>query len=126
VHLLTRYSLSPVAMREYRGGMSANQFRRTIDFIEANLGKNFGLAELAANVRMSPDYFCRLFKQSTSFSPHQFLIRKRIEHARRMQRSTSSRRSRSQPTWVLAIGAISYGSSAAWSGPPQSIFPAYR
>jgi AraC family transcriptional regulator len=83
-HLLTRYSSQPVAMREYRGGMSANQLRRTIDFIEANLGGNFGLAELAANVRISPYYFCRLFKQSTGLSPHQFVIRERIEHARQM------------------------------------------
>jgi AraC family transcriptional regulator len=83
-HLLTRYSSQPVAMREYRGGMSTNQLRRTIDFIEANLGGNFGLAELAANVRISPYYFCRLFKQSTGLSPHQFVIRERIEHARQM------------------------------------------
>jgi AraC family transcriptional regulator len=83
-HLLTRYSSQPVAMREYRGGMSTNQLRRTIDFIEANLGGNFGLAELAANVRISPFYFCRLFKQSTGLSPHQFVIRERIEHARQM------------------------------------------
>ena len=33
---------------------------------------------------MSPYYFCRLFKQSTSLSPHQFVIRERIEHARQM------------------------------------------
>jgi AraC family transcriptional regulator len=83
-HLLMRYSSQPVAMREYRGGMSTNQLRRTIDFIEANLGGNFGLAELAANVRISPYYFCRLFKQSTGLSPHQFVIRERIEHARQM------------------------------------------
>lgn len=83
-HLLSRYSSRPLAIPEYRGGMSAHQLRRTRDFIEANLGENFGLAELAANVRMSPYYFCRLFKQSTSLSPHQFVIRERIEHARKM------------------------------------------
>jgi AraC family transcriptional regulator len=78
-HLLARYSSRRVTLRHYRGGMSSYQLQRTKDFIEANLGEDFRLAELAANVQMSPYYFCRLFKQSTSLSPHQFVIRKRIE-----------------------------------------------
>jgi len=83
-HLLARYSSQRTAARKSRGGMSPYQLRVTRDFIEANLGKDFGLVELAANVRMSPYYFCRLFKQSTSLSPHQFVVRERIEHARQM------------------------------------------
>jgi AraC family transcriptional regulator len=83
-HLLARYSSQRVALREYRGGMSPTQLRRTEDFIEAHLGEDFGLAELAANIRMSPYYFCRLFKQSTSLSPHQFVIRARIERAQQL------------------------------------------
>ena len=84
VHVLTRYSSRPVALREYRGAMSTYQLRRTRDFIQANLGEDFGLAELAANVRLSPYYFCRLFKRSTGLSPHQFVIRERIERAQQL------------------------------------------
>ena len=82
--VLDRYSSQRIALREIRGGLSPYQLRSTRDFIEAHLGEDFGLAELAANVRMSPYYFCRLFKQSTSLSPHQFVIRERIERARRL------------------------------------------
>jgi AraC family transcriptional regulator len=80
-HLLARYSSRRVALREHRRGLSPYELRRSKDFIEANLGQDFGLAELAANVGMSPYYFCRLFKQSTNLSPHQFVLRKRIERA---------------------------------------------
>jgi AraC family transcriptional regulator len=83
-HVLARYSAQRVGLREYRGGISPTQLRRTQDFIEAHLGEDFGLAELAANVRMSPYYFCRRFKQSTSLSPHQFVIRERIERAKQL------------------------------------------
>jgi AraC family transcriptional regulator len=64
--------------------MSPSRLRRTEDFIEAHLGEDFGLAELAANVRMSSYYFCRLFEQSTSLSPHEFVIRERIERAQQL------------------------------------------
>jgi len=57
---------------------------RTEDFIEAHLGEDFGLAELAANVGMSRYHFCRLFKQSTNLSPHQFVIRRRVERAQQL------------------------------------------
>jgi AraC family transcriptional regulator len=83
-HLLARYSSPNAAPREYRGGLSPYQLRLTRDFIEANLGEDFGLDDLAANVRMSPYYFCRLFKQSTRLSPHQFVIRERIQQARQL------------------------------------------
>ncbi len=83
-HVLARYSSPRVAPREYRRGLSPSQLRRTIDFIEGNLGEDLGLAELAENVRISPYYFCRMFKQSTGLSPHQFVLRERIEHARQL------------------------------------------
>jgi AraC family transcriptional regulator len=84
--VLARYSSRKLPLRQYRGGMSSYQLRRSIEFIEANLGNDLGLAELAANVRMSPYYFCRLFKQSTSLSPHQFVLRERIERAQQLLR----------------------------------------
>ncbi len=83
-HVVARYSSRSAPPREYRGGMSPYQLGRTREFIEANLGEDFGLAELAANVRLSPYYFCRLFKQSTRLSPHQFVIRERIHRAQQL------------------------------------------
>jgi len=82
--VLARYSSRQIALREYRGGMSRYQLRRTQDFMKAKLGEDLSLADLAANVRMSPYYFCRLFRQSTGLSPHQFLLKERIERAQQL------------------------------------------
>jgi AraC family transcriptional regulator len=83
-HVLARFSSQRVELRQYRGGISRTQVGRTEDFIEAHLGEDFGLAELAANVGMSRYHFCRLFNQSTNLSPHQFVIRRRVERAQQL------------------------------------------
>jgi AraC family transcriptional regulator len=83
-HVLARYSTRHTELREYRGGLSGSQLLRTRDFIKAHLGEDLSLAELAVNVRMSPYYFCRLFKRSTSLSPHQFVLRERVERAQEL------------------------------------------
>ena len=83
-HVLARYSSRRPAIRESRARMSPTQLRRSTDFIEANLGKELHLSELAANVGLSTYYFCRMFKQSTNLSPHQFVLRKRIEQSQHL------------------------------------------
>jgi AraC family transcriptional regulator len=45
--------------------------------------------ELAETVQMSPYYFSRLFKQSTGLTPHQYLIKHRIEQAKRLLNTTN-------------------------------------
>ena len=84
VHMLANYATRPLGLREYRGGMPKYVLRRTIDYIDTNLGTNLGLAELARNAGMSPWYFCKTFKQSTSLSPHQYIMRERIERGKRL------------------------------------------
>lgn len=83
-HLLTRYAVKPAVLRDYRGGMPRYLLRRTIDYMQSNLGADLRLPELAENVQMSPWHFCRMFKQSTGLSPHQYLMRERIEAAKRL------------------------------------------
>jgi len=83
-HLLARYAVRPMRTREYRGGMPKYLLRRTIDYMQSNLGADLHLTELAANVRMSLWHFSRMFKQSTGLSPHQYLMRERIEAAKRL------------------------------------------
>lgn len=82
VHLLQNYSAQKPVLREYRGGLSKHKLQQVIDYINGYLDQDLGLAELAAVVQMSPHYFCHLFKQSTGLTPHQYVIRTRVERAK--------------------------------------------
>jgi AraC family transcriptional regulator len=55
--------------------------KRVTEYIEQNLDKELGLAELAAIVYMSPYHFARLFKCSTGLPPHRFVVQQRIARA---------------------------------------------
>ena len=54
---------------------------------ESSLGKEMRLWELAQLAGMSPHYFCELFKKSTGVSPHQYVMRCRINRAKILLRS---------------------------------------
>ncbi|MFJ8041457.1 GlxA family transcriptional regulator [Kitasatospora sp. NPDC096147] len=53
-----------------------------------NLHRPLPLAELAAHARMSVRTFCRRFKDETGVPPGQWLIRQRVDHARRLLETT--------------------------------------
>lgn len=81
-HLIQYYSVRKPTLQEYSGGLSRRKLERAIDYIHANIDRDLGLQELANLVGMSPRYFAMLFKQSTGFSPHQYVIRTRIDLAK--------------------------------------------
>ena len=59
------------------------QFRinRVFDYIEANLGSNLTLSELAEAAMFSPYHFHRLFRAMVGETPNQFVQRVRLEKA---------------------------------------------
>ena len=67
-----------------KAGLTERQLRRATDFIEANLEYDPSLADLAATVGLSPVYFARQFRMATGLAPHQYLLRVRVDRARRM------------------------------------------
>ena len=54
------------------------------DFVQANLGRNIRLEELASVVGLSPHYFVRVFRDTFLVTPHQYLLRERTERAKRL------------------------------------------
>jgi len=62
--------------------------RRVVDFVQAHLDQDLSLEALAQQTSFSPYYFARLFRQTTGESPHQFVLRQRIERARRLLKET--------------------------------------
>jgi AraC family transcriptional regulator len=53
-----------------------------------NIDKEFDLTALAEEAGMSEFHFSRLFKQTTGFSPLQYLTQRRIALARQLLRET--------------------------------------
>lgn len=60
------------------------QVRRALDFMTAHLDGDPTVAELARECGLSPAYFARAFRRTTDTTPHQWLIRRRVERAREL------------------------------------------
>ena len=60
------------------------KIRRVIDFIEENLDRDLSLEVLAAEVHISPLYLPRAFKTAVGQSTHQYVLRRRVERARKL------------------------------------------
>lgn len=84
IHLLRNYSTQTPLLRDYIGGLSQYQLQQVRDFILSHLDQDIQLADLAQTVSMSRYYFIKLFKQSTGFTPHQYLLQQRIHRAKEL------------------------------------------
>jgi AraC family transcriptional regulator len=82
VHLLRHYTSSNAVAGRFKGGLSANKLRRVKAFIADNYESDLSLSELADVTGMSTFHFAREFKRTTGTSPHQYLIKYRIERAK--------------------------------------------
>lgn len=84
VHLLQNYATNKPQIKNYTDGLPSYKLEQVIEYINEHLEESIGLTELSQVISMSPGYFSRLFKQSTGFSPHQYLIRCRVKRAREL------------------------------------------
>ncbi len=84
VHLLQNYSTQKSSIREYEGGLRQQQLKQAIDYIQDNLTQDISLDAIANYLGISRYHFCRLFKQSTGLSPHQYVIQQRVERAKQL------------------------------------------
>jgi AraC family transcriptional regulator len=65
----------------YRGGLAPWQVRALTTYIDANLDESLSCEVLARLTKLSVSYFARAFKCSFGYSPHVFLLRRRMERA---------------------------------------------
>ncbi|MDR3742480.1 MAG: AraC family transcriptional regulator [Terracidiphilus sp.] len=66
------------------GGLTPAQEARAKEMIDAHLGGNVSIAEIAEACGLSPSYFKRAFKVTTGVPPHRWLTMRRIELAKSM------------------------------------------
>lgn len=86
IHLLKHYSIASDKVTHFSNnkGLSPRKLRQAISYIHDNLETDLSLAEIAAVVEMSMYHFSRLFKQSTGFAPHQYVMNCRIARAKKL------------------------------------------
>jgi AraC family transcriptional regulator len=70
------------------GHLTARQLRAVVDFVEAHLDEQLSLGDLARTVSLSQYHFARKFREATGCTPHDFVMRRRVERARRLLRNT--------------------------------------
>jgi len=66
----------------FTGGLSARKLRQVTEFISEHYSRDLKLPELAQVAGMSNFHFAREFKRSTGTTPHQYLIKFRVEQAK--------------------------------------------
>ena len=80
-HLFRRYSNQKQEIKVYSGQLPKQKLQQAIDYIQAHLSEEVSIGAIAAELKMSQYHFARLFKQSTGYSPYQYVIKHRIERA---------------------------------------------
>jgi AraC family transcriptional regulator len=89
VQLLKKYSVKEPKIYHYTNGLPKHKLRRAIEYINDNLSTEVSLHDLAASVGMSVYYFVEMFKHSTGYTPYQYVLRCRVEHAKLLLRTTN-------------------------------------
>jgi AraC family transcriptional regulator len=75
----------------YVPAMAPHQMRRVNDYVKAHLDKKIILRDMARQAGLSPSHFSRLFRRSAGTTPHQYVLERRIDHAKSLM--TDSRHS---------------------------------
>jgi AraC family transcriptional regulator len=66
-----------------RGGLASWQVRRACERLDSDLGGTLSLQQIAAEFGLSVGHFSRAFL-STGLPPHRWLLRQRVEAAKRL------------------------------------------
>jgi len=74
-----------------RGGLGPARLRRIRELVHAKMEDELSLDEMAQSVGLSTAHFARMFRKSTGETPHQFVLRQRLERSKAMLRAPDAR-----------------------------------
>jgi AraC family transcriptional regulator len=72
-------------------GCPPRRLRRVVELVHARIEHDLTPEELAESARLSGAHFSEMFRKSTGESPHQFVLRLRVERAKHMLRIAEMR-----------------------------------
>lgn len=82
IHLIRQYG--DIRPQKDLGGLSDRQLGKVRDFMTAHITDGVKLEEVASLIGLSSSQMMRSFRRSTGTSPHQYLMRLRLDQARTM------------------------------------------
>jgi AraC family transcriptional regulator len=91
VALVNGHAVRHRPVQIYRGGLGSARLRRIKELVHAKMEDDLSLDEMAQSVGLSTAHFARMFRQSTGETPHQFVLRQRVERAKAMLRTPAAR-----------------------------------
>lgn len=74
----------------HRGGLPPAVLKRVRTYIEGHLAERMSIEQLAAVAGLSVFHFARAFKQSQGTTPHEYLVDRRVAHARTLLKETDA------------------------------------
>lgn len=83
-HIAVTYGTFSKKTTRAEWGLTARQLRRVLEYIEANLSEDVGVADMAAASAASISSLARGFKTALGISPHQWVLNRRIALAQRL------------------------------------------
>ena len=84
LHLFRTYCDQVPPPDQATGGLGPSRQRRVLDYMDARLGDDISLKELAAIADLSVHHFGAAFKATTGVSPHRFLMERRIQRGKEL------------------------------------------
>ena len=83
-HLLREYGAATLKPKIGNGGLTREKLLRAVEYIQNQLDTELTVSGIAHAVGMSPNYFGKLFKESTGQAPHQFVVEARVKKAKEL------------------------------------------
>jgi AraC family transcriptional regulator len=85
LQLLRAHSVFGIdGVRQSLRGLGTWQVRRVTKYMQERLDEPISLQDVAGVLGLSRFHVCTAFRQATGFTPHQWLVRLRMTHARRL------------------------------------------
>ncbi|MEO3738812.1 AraC family transcriptional regulator [Kosakonia sp. WA-90] len=107
-HLVQHYSNVQWQLPTVTGGLAPVALRTVLEYIDAHLSQPLLLSDLAAQAALSEYHFARMFRQSMGVAPHQFVMQRRMMHAKTLLTSSD------QPLTAIAL-ACGFNSASHFS-----------
>jgi AraC family transcriptional regulator len=81
LHLLAAYGVARRKVPAPRSKLNSYQLRSVVDLIDSHISEDVSILTMARRAHVSPFHFARLFRHTVGVSPHQFVLRLRVQHA---------------------------------------------